>query len=95
MDGYEVKKVMDQVHISSEMQEEVIMNIQRRMEHGNKNTKRMELAKDSYGSGSVRFGGGRSQFSGAGVRGKRGTGENGERSRGGNERSKRYGPVAA
>ena len=38
MDGYEVKKVMDQVHISSEMQEEVIMNIQRRMEHGNKNT---------------------------------------------------------
>ena len=38
MDGYEVKKVMDQVHISSEMQEEVIMNIQKRMEHGNKNT---------------------------------------------------------
>ena len=28
MDGYEVKKVMDQVHISSEMQEKVIMNIQ-------------------------------------------------------------------
>ena len=38
MDGYEVKKVMDQVHISSEMQEEVIKNIQKRMEHGNKNT---------------------------------------------------------
>ena len=38
MDGYEVKKVMDQVHISSEMQEEVIMHIQKRMEHGNKNT---------------------------------------------------------
>ena len=38
MDGYEVKKVMDQVHISSEMQEKVIMNIQKRMEHGNKNT---------------------------------------------------------
>jgi len=38
MDGYEVKKVMDQVHISPEMQEEVIMNIQKRMEHGNKNT---------------------------------------------------------
>ena len=32
MDGYEVKKVMDQVHISSEMQEEVIMNIEKRME---------------------------------------------------------------
>lgn len=38
MDGYEVKKVMDQVHISSKMQEEVIMNIQERMEHGNYNT---------------------------------------------------------
>ncbi len=38
MDGYEVKKVMDQVHISPEMQDEVIMNIQKRMEHGNKNT---------------------------------------------------------
>lgn len=38
MDGYEVKKVMDQVHISSEMQEEVIMNIQKQMERGNKNT---------------------------------------------------------
>lgn len=35
MDGYEVKKVMDQVHISSEMQEELIMNIQNRMETGN------------------------------------------------------------
>ena len=29
MDGYEVKKVMDQVHISQEMQDEVIMNIQK------------------------------------------------------------------
>lgn len=38
MDGYEVKKVMDQVHISSKMQEKVIMNIQERMEHGNYNT---------------------------------------------------------
>ena len=38
MDGYEVKKVMDQVHISPKMQEEVIMNIQKRLEHGNKNT---------------------------------------------------------
>lgn len=37
MDGYDVKKVMAQVHISSEMQKEVIMNIQKRMEHGNKN----------------------------------------------------------
>lgn len=39
MDGYEVKEVMDQVHISSEMQEEIIMNIQKRMENGNKNTR--------------------------------------------------------
>lgn len=37
MDGYDVKKVMDQVHISSEMQEEIIMNIQKRMENKNKN----------------------------------------------------------
>lgn len=39
MDGYDVKEVMDQVHISSEMQEEVIVNIQKRMENGNKNTR--------------------------------------------------------
>ena len=39
MDGYEVKEVMDQVHISSEMQEEIIMNIQKRMENGNRNTR--------------------------------------------------------
>jgi len=39
MDGYDVKKVMDQIHISSEMQEKVIMNIQKRMESGNRNTR--------------------------------------------------------
>ncbi len=39
MDGYEVKELMDQVHISSEMQEEIIMNIQKRMENGNQNTR--------------------------------------------------------
>lgn len=39
MDGYDVKKAMDQVHISSEMQEEVIMNIQKKMENGNTNTR--------------------------------------------------------
>ncbi len=39
MDGYDVKKVMDQVRISSGMQEKIIMNIQRRMENGNKNTR--------------------------------------------------------
>lgn len=47
MDGYDVKEVMDQVHISSEMQEEIMMNVQSRMENGNKkawNWKRMVAA---------------------------------------------------
>ena len=47
MDGYDVKEVMDQVHISSEMQEEIMMNVQSRMENGNKkawNWKRMAAA---------------------------------------------------
>lgn len=53
MDGYKVKKVMDQVHISSEMQEEIILNLQKRMEHGNKNTsvwnwKRMAAAAAAF-----------------------------------------------
>ena len=39
MSGYDVKEVMDQVHISPEMQEEIIMNIQKRIENGNKNTR--------------------------------------------------------
>ncbi len=62
MDGYEVKKVTDQVHISSEMQEEVIMNIQKRMEHGNKNTgvwrfRRMATAAAAFilAAGAVSF----------------------------------------
>lgn len=38
MNGYDVKEIMDQVHISSEIQEEIIMNIQKRMENGNKKT---------------------------------------------------------
>lgn len=45
MDGYKVKKVMDQVHISSEMQEEVIMNIQKRMAQGNRNTRTGDFRK--------------------------------------------------
>lgn len=47
MDGYDVKEVMDQVHISPEMQEELIVNIQNRMENGNKkarNWKKMAVA---------------------------------------------------
>ena len=39
MDGFKVKEVMNQVHISSEMQEEIIMNIQNQMEHRNKNAR--------------------------------------------------------
>lgn len=38
MDGYEVKKVMDQIHISERMQEDIIMNINNRMESGKKRT---------------------------------------------------------
>ncbi|MDE7324294.1 MAG: hypothetical protein K2N73_16595 [Lachnospiraceae bacterium] len=45
MDGYDVKEVMDQVHISTEMQEEIIMNIQKRMKNGNKNTKTWNLTR--------------------------------------------------
>jgi len=45
MEGYDVKKVMDQVHISSEMQEEVIINIQKQMENENKNTARWNWRK--------------------------------------------------
>ena len=36
MDGYEVKKVMDQVHISPGMQEEIMANLQNRMKNGNR-----------------------------------------------------------
>ena len=39
MEGFEIKEVMDQMHISEEMQEEVIRNIQKRMENGNKYTR--------------------------------------------------------
>lgn len=39
MDGSDIRKVMEQVHISSEMQEEMIINIQNRMENRNKMTR--------------------------------------------------------
>ncbi len=51
MDGYEVKRVMDQVHISAEMQEEVIMNVQDRMESGRKltwNVRRMAATAAAF-----------------------------------------------
>lgn len=38
MDGYEVKKVMDQIHISEKMQEDIIMNMQNKVESGKKKT---------------------------------------------------------
>ena len=43
MDGFQVKEVMDQVHIPSEMQEEIIENLHKRMEQGNQNRKRWNL----------------------------------------------------
>lgn len=38
MDGYEVKKVMDQIHISEKMKEDIVMKVQSRMENGKKRT---------------------------------------------------------
>ncbi|MDE7340818.1 MAG: hypothetical protein K2N80_09740 [Lachnospiraceae bacterium] len=45
MDRYDVKEVMDQVHISSQMQEKIIMNIQKRMENENKSAARWNWRK--------------------------------------------------
>ena len=53
MDGYDIKKVMEQVHISSEMQEEVIMNIQNRMENGNKNVRECDWKKVAAAAAAV------------------------------------------
>lgn len=39
MSEYAVKEVMEQIHISEEMQEEIIMNIQDQMENGRKKTR--------------------------------------------------------
>lgn len=38
MSGFDVKETMDQIHISEKMQEEIIMNIQSRMESGIRRT---------------------------------------------------------
>lgn len=38
MDGFEVKQVMEQVHISEKMQEEIIMNMQKQIKNGKKRT---------------------------------------------------------
>ncbi len=45
MDGYEVKKVMDQIHISENMQEEIIMNIQKRTESGHRQRKEWKVRR--------------------------------------------------
>lgn len=41
MNGLNVKEVMDQIHISEEMQEEIIMNIENRMKDEKKRTKNL------------------------------------------------------
>lgn len=38
MSGFDVKETMDQIHISEKMQEEIIVNIQSRMERGSRRT---------------------------------------------------------
>lgn len=38
MDGYEVKKVMDQIHISEKLKEDIIMNMRNKVESGKKRT---------------------------------------------------------
>ncbi|MCM1183304.1 MAG: hypothetical protein NC337_08020 [Roseburia sp.] len=38
MNGQDVKEAMAQIHISSKMQEEIIMNVQKRMENGKRRT---------------------------------------------------------
>lgn len=38
MNGFDVKETMAQIHISGEMQEEIIVNIQKQMENGKKKT---------------------------------------------------------
>ena len=53
MNGQDVKETMEQIHISEKMQEEIIMNIQKRMETGNKNTRewnrrRMAMAAAAF-----------------------------------------------
>ncbi|MDE5867162.1 MAG: hypothetical protein K2H31_11275, partial [Lachnospiraceae bacterium] len=51
MDRFELKEVMDQVHISDKMQEEIIMNIQNRMEkrtHKSENWKKAAIGAAAF-----------------------------------------------
>lgn len=45
MGGYDIKEVMDQVHISSEMQEDIITNIEKRMKNGSRGMRTWNLRK--------------------------------------------------
>ena len=51
MDEYEVKKVIDQIYISERMKEDIIMNINSRMESGKKriwNVRRMAATAAAF-----------------------------------------------
>ncbi|MCM1263203.1 MAG: hypothetical protein NC313_10825 [Butyrivibrio sp.] len=51
MDGLELKEVMEQIHISPKMQEEIIMNVKKQMKHGKKkawNIKKIAAAAASF-----------------------------------------------
>ncbi len=39
MSEFDIREVMEQIHISSEMQEEIVKNVQSRMENGKKKTR--------------------------------------------------------
>lgn len=45
MDGFKVKEVMEQVHIPLEMQEEIITDLHKRMEQGNRKGRGWNLRK--------------------------------------------------
>lgn len=51
MSGFDVKETMDQIHISEKMQEDIIMNIQSRMENGSRriwNFRKMATAAAAF-----------------------------------------------
>lgn len=59
MDGYEVKKVMDQIHISEKMKEDIIMNLQNKSESGKKrawNVRRMAATAAAFAAAACIIG---------------------------------------
>lgn len=59
MDGYEVKKVMDQVHISEKMKEDIIMELQNKSESGKKrawNVRRMAATAAAFAAAACIIG---------------------------------------